>query len=53
MKTLALVMTYLLAMLMGVYLTKQFIYHDTIEPHRWAITFVLFIMFRIHYNKEK
>ena len=53
MKRISVIMTYLLAMLFGTYLAKQFIYHESIEPHRWVTTFVLFLMFYVQSKKER
>jgi hypothetical protein len=47
------IMAYLLAMLLGVYATKQWIYHQPIEGFRWVTTFILFGIFHLKSIKEK
>ena len=46
-------MAYLLAMLLGVYATKEWIYNQPIEGFRWITTSILFVIFHLKSNKEK
>ncbi len=44
MKTFFKILSYVYASLLGVYATSQFKFNEPIEPHRWAITSLVFII---------
>lgn len=50
MKDVSKLMSYLLAVLLGIYMASQFIYNQPIEGYRWFMTTVFFILF---YNISK
>lgn len=46
-------MAYLLAMLLGVYATKEWIYNHPIGGFRWITTSFLFVIFHLKSIKDK
>jgi hypothetical protein len=54
MKKLPIIASYSLAMVLGTYLNRQFIFNEPIEIHRWIITSGLFIFMisRIRYETK-
>lgn len=52
MKKVATLLSYGLAILLGVYLTKEFKYNEPIEAYRWITTLLLFGWFLMLSKKE-
>jgi len=44
--------TYLQAFLLGGYFVSEFQFHKPIEPHRWVLTSVFFILFLAMANQN-